>query len=195
MSYAIGRNCRFLQGPRTNPLSPRRLGDAVRSGKEHCEVFLNYRRDGSPFINMLMIAPLCDSKGKIRYFIGAQVDVSGLVKDCTELESFQELVAQQNMANTDTNGLRNEGGEECNDDFQELSEMFNMAELETVRRYGGRMHREYQEEEVDKIRTEAPHMPRLLLQEPTADEDQGFNRGDSQSGRLRGIYQNVRSFT
>ena len=41
MNYAIGRNCRFLQGPRTNPLSPMRLGEAVRSGREHCEVFLN----------------------------------------------------------------------------------------------------------------------------------------------------------
>ena len=41
LSYVIGRNCRFLQGPKTSPLSPKRLGDAIRSGKEHCEVFLN----------------------------------------------------------------------------------------------------------------------------------------------------------
>ena len=41
LNYVIGRNCRFLQGPKTNPLSPQRLGDAVRSGREHCEVFLN----------------------------------------------------------------------------------------------------------------------------------------------------------
>lgn len=44
-----------------------------------------------------MIAPLCDSRGQIRYHIGAQVDVSGLVKDCTDLESFQQLVADQNQ--------------------------------------------------------------------------------------------------
>ena len=41
MNYAIGRNCRFLQGPKTNPRSGMRLGQAVRSGREHCEVFLN----------------------------------------------------------------------------------------------------------------------------------------------------------
>lgn len=41
MNYAIGRNCRFLQGPKTHPRSAIRLGEAVRSGKEHCEVFLN----------------------------------------------------------------------------------------------------------------------------------------------------------
>lgn len=41
VSYAIGRNCRFLQGPKTNPLSVKRLRGAVEAGKEHCEVFLN----------------------------------------------------------------------------------------------------------------------------------------------------------
>lgn len=41
VSYAIGRNCRFLQGPKTNPLSVKRLREAVEAGKEHCEVFLN----------------------------------------------------------------------------------------------------------------------------------------------------------
>ena len=39
--YAVGRNCRFLQGPRTNQYSVRRLRDATRAGREHSEVFLN----------------------------------------------------------------------------------------------------------------------------------------------------------
>ncbi|KAL9124770.1 MAG: hypothetical protein Q9217_005932 [Psora testacea] len=185
LNYVIGRNCRFLQGPKTNPLSPRRLGDAVRAGREHCEVFLNYRRDGSPFMNLLMIAPLCDSRGKIRYFIGAQVDVSGLVKDCTDLESLQRLVLQEQTGNLHVNGE-----EEEKDDFQDLSEMLNMAELEIVRKHGGRMHREYQDDDSDIARSGAPHMPRLLLQEPSADAGQG-SHGKQQSGKLSGIYQNV----
>jgi hypothetical protein len=41
MSYVIGRNCRFLQGPKTNPFSVRRIREMIDSGKEHCEVFLN----------------------------------------------------------------------------------------------------------------------------------------------------------
>lgn len=41
VNYAIGRNCRFLQGPHTSPYSRRRFKDAVQRGKEHCEVFLN----------------------------------------------------------------------------------------------------------------------------------------------------------
>ena len=41
LSYVLGRNCRFLQGPRTNPLSVDRLRAAVANGQELCEVFLN----------------------------------------------------------------------------------------------------------------------------------------------------------
>lgn len=142
-------------------------------------------------MNMLMIAPLCDSRGKIRYFIGAQVDVSGLVKDCTDLESLQQLVAREQARHTDSDGANFDSQHDAKDDFQDLSEMLNMAELETVRKFGGRMHREYQEEEADKPRNGAPHMPRLLLQEPTADDSQTFNHHSRQSGRLSGIYQNV----
>lgn len=39
---------------------------------------MNSRRDGSPFMNLLQCAPLCDSQGRVKYFIGAQIDVSGL---------------------------------------------------------------------------------------------------------------------
>jgi hypothetical protein len=41
VDYAIGRNCRFLQGPQTNQNSVRRLKDAISEGKEVSEVFLN----------------------------------------------------------------------------------------------------------------------------------------------------------
>ena len=138
-----------------------------------------------------MIAPLCDSRGKIRYFIGAQVDVSGLVKDCTDLESLQQLLIREQVEHKDGNGGNFDSQQDAKDDFQDLSEMLNMAELETVRKFGGRMHREYQEEELDKPRNGAPHMPRLLLQEPNADESQTFDQSSRQSGRLSGIYQNV----
>ena len=41
LSYVLGRNCRFLQGPMTNPHSVRRLREAVKAGKQHQEVILN----------------------------------------------------------------------------------------------------------------------------------------------------------
>jgi len=149
------------------------------------------RRDGSPFVNLLMVAPLCDSRGKIRYHIGAQVDVSGVVKDCTDLESLQRLVDREQ--NRQKRGDVDSQQEHV-DEFQELSEMLNMGELETVRRWGGRMHREHQEEDADNPRNGAPHRPRLLLKEPTADASSIYNSMTRGSGRLGGIYQNVQFF-
>jgi hypothetical protein len=55
---------------------------------------MNSRRDGSPFMNLLQCAPLCDSQGKIRYFIGAQIDVSGLAMEGAQMESLQNLNAE-----------------------------------------------------------------------------------------------------
>lgn len=140
-------------------------------------------------MNLLMIAPLCDSRGQIRYHIGAQVDVSGLVKDCTDLESFQQLVTEYNLQHDNVNGGL-ESQQDRKDEFQELSEMFNMGELETVRKWGGRMHRDYQEEDDD--RNGGAPRPRLLLKEPTADTSNVNAFGSRGNGRLSGIYQNVR---
>ena len=154
------------------------------------------RRDGSPFMNLLMIAPLCDSRGKIRYHIGAQVDVSGLAKDCTDLESLQRLVVQRPEQQQAVDGdiAAPDGSKEKGDEFQELSEMLNMAELETVRKHGGRMHREYQGDDDESGRHAAVHKPRLLLEESNADPLCEQTSGKSSSGRLKGVYQNVGYF-
>lgn len=142
-------------------------------------------------MNLLMIAPLCDSRGKIRYHIGAQVDVSGLVKDCTDLDSLQRLVLRQDQDDAyndyDAHGVQGKG-----DEFQDLSEMLNIGELDTVRKWGGRMHREYQDDEDDSSRGGVQHMPRLLLKEPTVSLNETYNLESRGSGRLSGIYQNVR---
>lgn len=93
--YVIGRNCRFLQGPKSSNSSVQRLVDALSEGQEICETILNYRRDGSPFMNLLMIAPLYDNKGAVRYFIGAQIDVNGLIEGGRGLDSFERLLKDE----------------------------------------------------------------------------------------------------
>lgn len=167
MNYILGRNCRFLQGPFTNPLSVRRLRDATKAGRQHQEVFLNYRRDGSPFMNLLMIAPLCDARGVVRYFIGAQVDVSGLVKDCSEMESLERLLDIQSRGEKVADHQK--PSPEKNDELRELSEMLNQNELSTIRRYGGRMHKEIDYDEDSRSQgtaSVASGQPRLLIKDP-----------------------------
>jgi hypothetical protein len=171
LDYVIGRNCRFLQGPKTNPFAIKRIREKVEQGKHHYETFLNYRRDGSPFMNLLMCAPLMDSTGVVRYYLGAQVDVSGLAKDCSGLESLRRLVDKDEEGKKGSRAQDDDGdaasrvdsGAEVeavpiglssardaelgeSDHFRLLCEVFNRQELETVRRYGGRMHRNQHEQ-------------------------------------------------
>lgn len=68
----LGRNCRFLQGPETDPEAVQAIRDALAAQTEITIDILNYRRDGSKFWNRLRIRPLFDHKGKLQYFVGAQ---------------------------------------------------------------------------------------------------------------------------
>lgn len=141
------------------------------------------RRDGSPFMNLLMTAPLCDSRGLVRYFIGAQVDVSGLVKECSELESYQRLLELQ--ARGEPVPDPQQPSAEKNDELIELAEMLNQGELMTIRRYGGKMHRDTADEDADSV---GSGQPRLLLRDPTLNTPPAMR---DISGRLSGVYQNV----
>ncbi|XVE49648.1 hypothetical protein DITRI_Ditri01bG0098600 [Diplodiscus trichospermus] len=72
----IGRNCRFLQGPETDRKEVAKIRDAVKNGKSYCGRLLNYKKDGTPFWNLLTVTPIKDDKGKTIKFIGMQVEVS-----------------------------------------------------------------------------------------------------------------------
>lgn len=146
-------------------------------------------------MNLLMCAPLCDSRGTIRYFIGAQVDVSGLVKECSDLESLRRLVIQgeddeARDPNDDLEYVAEASGPK--DEFQELSEMLNLQELDTVRRWGGRMHKETQEETSDtNFKAGNWGKPRLLINSTSPDDPTQFSKPSGRtSGRLSGIYEN-----
>lgn len=128
------------------------------------------------------MAPLLDSRGNLRYFIGAQIDVSGLVKDSTDLDAFQRMLNQQEG---------HEEQDEQKDEFQELSEMFNHSELDTVRKFGGNMHREHLE---DQDTASMQHRPRLLIQDQsTFDVDKAEKPTPKADGKLSGPYKHVSS--
>nr|AML79008.1 putative LOV domain-containing protein [Heliotropium calcicola] len=72
----IGRNCRFLQGRDTDQNEVAKIRNAVRTGKSYCGRLLNYKKDGTPFWNMLTVTPIKDDNGRVIKFIGMQVEVS-----------------------------------------------------------------------------------------------------------------------
>ncbi|RYF44408.1 MAG: hybrid sensor histidine kinase/response regulator, partial [Cytophagaceae bacterium] len=64
-SDVLGRNCRFLQGPKTDPAIVQEMRDAVKYRTRWQGVVLDYRKDGTQFINQVSINPVFDDKGEI----------------------------------------------------------------------------------------------------------------------------------
>jgi PAS domain S-box-containing protein len=71
-----GHNCRFLQGPKTDPSSPRRIRACLDAGQGCIEWIVNYRRDGSEFWNLLFISPVYGSDGTLLFYFGNQLDIT-----------------------------------------------------------------------------------------------------------------------
>jgi PAS domain S-box-containing protein len=72
----LGRNCRFLQGPDTDPDAVRELRAGIESAEAVSVELRNYRRDGEPFWNRVELAPIRDESGTVTHYIGFQTDVT-----------------------------------------------------------------------------------------------------------------------
>ncbi|MEI8170140.1 MAG: PAS domain-containing protein [Rhodoferax sp.] len=72
----LGLNCRFLQGPLTEPATVQAIHVAMQEGRTFTGEILNYRKDGFPFWNELSISPVQDVQGVLTHFIGVTRDIS-----------------------------------------------------------------------------------------------------------------------
>lgn len=77
----LGRNCRFLRGPRTEAERTQALRDAVAAARPAMVELVNYRHDGTPFRNAVMIAPLFGDDGQLMYFLGSQIAIDDAAVD------------------------------------------------------------------------------------------------------------------
>lgn len=75
--FIIGRNCRFLAGKATEPWLTEEIRRGVRQRKSVLVEILNYKKDGTPFQNAVLVAPLFDEGGELEYFLGSQVEIDG----------------------------------------------------------------------------------------------------------------------
>ena len=77
ISGVLGRNCRFMQGPLTDPCAVAKIRAGVESGRPEVSVcLLNYRQDGTTFWNQLIIHPIHNSEDQITHYVGLQYEVS-----------------------------------------------------------------------------------------------------------------------
>lgn len=61
---------RFLQGSGTDPQEIAKIREALAAGTSYCGRLLNYKKDGTPFWNLLTLAPIKDESGKVLKYIG-----------------------------------------------------------------------------------------------------------------------------
>jgi PAS domain S-box-containing protein len=80
-SELVGLNCRFLQGPNTDPTSRQRIRASLDAQQGCIEWIVNYRRDGSMFWNLLFISPVRDEDGNLLFYFGNQLDITGGTPD------------------------------------------------------------------------------------------------------------------
>lgn len=71
----VGRNCRFLSGPGTEPWLTEEIRRGVREHRPVLVEILNYKRNGQPFRNAVLVAPIYDEEDALLYFLGSQVEI------------------------------------------------------------------------------------------------------------------------
>ena len=73
--FIVGRNCRFLAGEATEPWLTEEIRRGVKQQQSVLVEILNYKKDGTPFQNAVLVAPLFDEQGELEYFLGSQVEI------------------------------------------------------------------------------------------------------------------------
>jgi len=96
-SDIMGANCKFLQRNssglmRSESDSVDRLANALRNAERVKVAITNFKRDGTPFKNLLALKPVFDLKGEYQYVIGVQFDISSQRSSAYSLRLVDSLV-------------------------------------------------------------------------------------------------------
>lgn len=73
---AIGRNLSFLQGEATQEESRNFMRKNFRDGTACIQDLINYKKDGTPFLNRLLMIPIEDPSQGTHLYMGIQNDVT-----------------------------------------------------------------------------------------------------------------------
>ncbi|MEO0643124.1 MAG: PAS domain-containing protein [Pseudomonadota bacterium] len=90
----LGRNCRFMQGPKTDPEPIARIREAIANEDVVVVELLNYRKNGTTFWNALHLGPIYNDKGELAFFFGSQWDVSDVRAARAEERHAKEMARE-----------------------------------------------------------------------------------------------------
>lgn len=139
-------------------------------------------------MNLLMIAPLYDNKGNVRYFLGCQIDVSHLIEGGRGLESFEKLLANDRSDER----YRGRPIRRPAEVLGELGQMLNSNEMDAVNKRQPSQSRDTTP--AGSARNIAGPRPsrRILGMDDSLERGLWPHPSLGPSGRLPGVYQNVR---
>ncbi len=86
----IGKTPRILQGPKSDKIELKRLGESLRNHRPHEVTTINYRKNGEEFWINFTVTPVANEMGRYTHFIAIERDVTE--QKNKELEN--ELVAR-----------------------------------------------------------------------------------------------------
>lgn len=98
-SEILGRNCRFLQGEKTDADDVARIREAIASGTPLETDLINYRKDGTHFWNRLFIKPVFH-EGVLTYFFASQYDATMERERLVQLQRDRDALEAEVAKNT-----------------------------------------------------------------------------------------------
>lgn len=133
-SASIGRNCRFLQGENTRKQDVDRLRAGIEAEESVSVDILNYRANGEPFTNRLIVAPIKDENGDTRYFVGIQKELKQSEVQSSSEEINAQLMEIQNRVKSDMSMIigmirQQSGTTTVPEDFMALSRRIETLQL------------------------------------------------------------------
>ena len=139
-----------------------------------------------------MCVPLRDQSGRVRYYLGAQLDITDLVNESTGLESLKRLVHRHDKHSNLVKSSDAPVETIHKDEFEQLSETFNPQELEKLIKLRQREHAESEEKVAHNASAERQEK-RASSSAPRADIDDAFQLNGEGSAPPLGYYKTVRA--
>lgn len=148
-----------------------------------------------------MVAPLYDNRGTVRYFIGAQVDVSGLIEDGRGLDSFARYLDEKSQQRQRANDQAQESASKKS--LRVLNEFGQMLSLDESGVFQSHSRSSSMHDNTSSTnystrgpprRRETGKARRVLGNEERDEEEERSSWAFSSifpSGKLPGVYQNV----
>ena len=84
----IGKNGRFLAGPESDRETRRLFREAIEQERPFMAELLNFKKDGTPFMNAITVAPIYDDAGDLAGFLASHFEVS---RECPEEISSSDI--------------------------------------------------------------------------------------------------------